>query len=146
MLLASVIGKFLILVLLMRHLMHRGCDLPLCCLTYHQPCKMFPDQNGNVLPAPLRMTRTAGHLVLANWGQRAAKPPGITQSLADSFGMGYIQEWSAWGYLGKSVWNPWPELRSLVPASALGLGSASLGTNKGAQQAASLDFPENQKS
>lgn len=79
-LLASVIGKFLILVLLMRHLMHRACDLPPCCMMYHQPCKMSADQNGNVSSAPLGMTRTAGHLVLGNGGQRGAKPPGITQS------------------------------------------------------------------
>lgn len=124
-LLASVIGKFLILALLMRQLTHRGCDLPSCRMTYHQPCKTSTDQNGNVLSARPRMTHTAGHLVLANWGQRVAKPPGISQSPADLFGMGCIQESSAWGrsaawaslsethHLNSGLWPPllrvaWP--------------------------------------
>lgn len=38
--------------------MHRGCDLPLCCTMYHQPCEMSPDRNSNVLPAPLGMAHT----------------------------------------------------------------------------------------
>lgn len=132
----------------MRQLMLRGCNLPLCCMRYHQACKMSLDQNVNVLTAPLGMTHTQQDTW--HWIMEAREMQSlfvwITQILADFVWHGGHSALICLGphcSLCSSVWNPWPELRLLTPASALELGSASLGTNKGAQQAPSFHFPKN---
>lgn len=147
-LLASFRGKFLILLLLMKQLMHRACYLPLCCMMYHQPCKMSPDQC--LVCSSEDDTHAAGHLVLGDRGQRDVKPPGITQVLADfvwrGVHAGMICPGSqpvqlclkpvAWAQVSDSRFCAWTGRQ----------GSVSLSTNKGVQQAPSFHFPKNQKS
>lgn len=92
-------SKFLILVLLMRQLMHRGCDLPLCCMRYHQACKMSLDQNVNVLSAPLGMTHTqqdTWHWVMEARGMQSLC--GSRKFLLIWCGTGCIKQWSGWGH------------------------------------------------
>lgn len=135
-LLASFISKCLIPVPLIRQLMH---EIFLSHIMYHQPCKMSPAQNGRVLSAPLGMTHTQQDTCEAREVQSLQ---GSQKFLLILFGMGWIQGWFAWGC--SAVCETLSENHGLnsglwaLPDTVLELGSASLGTNKGAQEAPSF--------